>query len=69
MDRPTPGLLRDLESRGLLDDTLVVWTTEFGRTPSADGPNGRIHHNQAFSSRLAGDGVKCGVVYGKRRAR
>jgi uncharacterized protein (DUF1501 family) len=58
-------LLRDLKSRGLLEDTLVVWTTEFGRTPQTDGPTGRSHHNRAFSSWLAGGGVKGGIAYGK----
>ena len=65
VDQPIAGLLMDLKGRGLLDDTLVVWTTEFGRTPKADGPKGRSHHNAAFSSWLAGAGVKGGTVYGK----
>jgi hypothetical protein len=65
VDRPIAGLIRDLKSRGLLDDTLVVWTTEFGRTPTTDGPTGRSHHNRAFSSWLAGAGVKAGIAYGK----
>lgn len=67
VDLPIAGLLKDLKSRGLLDDTLVVWTTEFGRTPfnnSADA-KGREHHNWAFSSWLAGAGVKSGVVHGE----
>ncbi len=65
VDRPIAGLLRDLKSRGLLEDTLVVWTTEFGRTPTADGPKGRSHHQNCFSSWLAGAGVKGGIVHGK----
>ncbi len=65
VDQPIAGLLKDLKSRGLLEDTLVVWTTEFGRTPFIDGPNGRSHHNRAFSSWLAGGGVKGGMVHGK----
>jgi len=65
VDQPIAGLLKDLKSRGMLDDTLVVWTTEFGRTPFTDGPTGRSHHNSAFSSWLAGAGVKGGMVYGK----
>ena len=65
VDRPIAGLLRDLKSRGLLEDTLVVWTTEFGRTPTADGPKGRSHHASCFSSWLAGAGVKGGMVHGK----
>jgi len=65
VDKAISGLLRDLKSRGMLDDTLVVWTTEFGRTPFTDGPQGRSHHNSAFSSWIAGGGVKGGMVYGK----
>jgi hypothetical protein len=67
VDQPIAGLLGDLKQRGLLDETLVVWTTEFGRTPfnsSADHP-GREHHPWAFSSWLAGAGVKGGVVHGE----
>jgi hypothetical protein len=65
VDKPIAGLLRDLKSRGLLEDTLVVWTTEFGRTPQTDGPSGRSHHAKAFSSWLAGAGVRPGMVYGR----
>lgn len=65
VDRPIAGLLKDLKSRGMLEDTLVVWTTEFGRTPNIDGPTGRSHHASAFSSWLAGAGVKAGHVHGK----
>jgi hypothetical protein len=65
VDRPIAGLIRDLKSRGLLDDTLVVWTTEFGRTPTTDGPTGRSHQGSAYSSWLAGAGVKGGLVHGK----
>jgi len=66
VDRAIAGLLRDLKSRGLLDDTLVVWTTEFGRTPFNEQVNakGREHHHWAFSSWLAGGGVKRGFVHG-----
>ena len=64
IDRPIAGLLRDLKQRGLLDDTLVVWTTEFGRTPGVDGEKGRGHHGACFSSWLAGGGVKGGLTYG-----
>ena len=66
VDQPIAGLLRDLKQRGMLDDTLVVWTTEFGRTPfnnTADAP-GREHHPWAFSSWLAGAGVRKGIVHG-----
>jgi hypothetical protein len=65
VDQPIAGLLRDLKSRGMLEDTLVVWTTEFGRTPTTDGPQGRSHHANAFTSWLAGAGVKTGIAYGK----
>ena len=65
VDRPIAGLLRDLKARGMLDDTLVVWTTEFGRTPNADGAKGRSHQANAYSSWLAGAGVKGGIVHGK----
>jgi hypothetical protein len=67
VDQPTAGLLRDLRRRGMLDDTLVIWTTEFGRTPfnSSADHKGREHHNWAFSSWLAGAGVKSGIVHGE----
>jgi len=65
VDQAIAGLLKDLKSRGMLADTLVVWTTEFGRTPFTDGPNGRSHHNNAFSSWLAGGGVRGGIAYGQ----
>jgi hypothetical protein len=67
VDKPIAGLLTDLKRRGLLADTLVVWTTEFGRTPYHEqaGHAGREHHHQVFSSWLAGGGVKGGTVYGK----
>lgn len=65
VDQAAAGLIRDLKSRGLLDDTLVVWTTEFGRSPTAEGAKGRGHFNRVFSSWLAGGGVKTGVQYGK----
>jgi hypothetical protein len=64
VDQAIAGLLGDLKSRGMLDETLVVWTTEFGRTPHTDGPTGRSHHPYVFSSWLAGGGVKRGMVYG-----
>jgi hypothetical protein len=65
VDQPIAGLLKDLKSRGMLDDTLVVFTTEFGRTPHTDGPQGRSHHPHVFSSWLAGGGVKGGTVFGE----
>lgn len=64
VDRPIGGLLRDLERRGLLDETLVVWTTEFGRTPGAERSDGRDHHPYGFSVWLAGGGVRGGVAHG-----
>ncbi len=65
IDRPLAGLLRDLKQRGMLDDTLVVWTTEFGRTPGIDGERGRGHHSACFSSWMAGGGVKGGMTWGE----
>jgi len=64
VDKPIAGLLQDLKRRGLLDETLVVWGTEFGRTPGAQGSDGRDHHPFGFSGWLAGGGVKGGVVHG-----
>jgi hypothetical protein len=66
VDRAIAGLLRDLRSRGLLDETLVVWTTEFGRTPfnSSKDAKGREHHAEAFSTWMAGAGVRPGMAYG-----
>ncbi len=64
IDQPLAGLVRDLKQRGLLDDTLVVWTTEFGRTPGVDGVKGRGHHSACFSSWMAGGGIKGGITYG-----
>jgi hypothetical protein len=65
IDKPIAGLLTDLKSRGLLKDTLVVFTTEFGRSPTPEGQMGRGHFNRAYSSWLAGGGVKGGMAYGK----
>lgn len=64
VDKPIGGLLKDLKRRGLLDETLVVWATEFGRTPGAQGADGRDHHPYGFSVWLAGGGIKGGVVHG-----
>ena len=64
-DRPIAGLLRDLRQRGLLDDTLVVWGGEFGRTPVVQGKNGRDHNPQGFTMWMAGGGVRPGVSYGQ----
>jgi hypothetical protein len=65
IDKPIAGLLADLKGRGMLKDTLVVFTTEFGRSPGPEGDKGRGHYNRAYSSWLAGGGVKAGMVYGK----
>jgi hypothetical protein len=63
-DRPIAGLLRDLKARGLLEQTLVIWGGEFGRTPMAQGSDGRDHNPYGFTVWLAGGGVKGGYVYG-----
>ncbi|MGH7340683.1 MAG: DUF1501 domain-containing protein, partial [Candidatus Rokuibacteriota bacterium] len=63
-DLPVGGLLRDLKQRGLLESTLVVWGGEFGRTPGAQGKDGRDHHPYGFSVWLAGGGIKGGQAYG-----
>jgi hypothetical protein len=63
-DKPIAGLLKDLKARGLLDDTLVIWGGEFGRTPTAEGNNGREHHPFGFTMWLAGGGVRGGMVHG-----
>jgi hypothetical protein len=63
VDKPIAGLLKDLKQRGLLDETLVVWGTEFGRTPGAQG-DGRDHHPYGFCAWLAGGGIKGGVAHG-----
>lgn len=64
IDQPIAALIKDLKRRGMLEDTLVVWTTEFGRTPGIDGEKGRGHHSACYSSWLAGAGVKGGISYG-----
>jgi len=65
VDRPIAGLLKDLKRRGMLEDTLVVWTTEFGRMPFAQGSLGRDHNGGTFVTWLAGAGVKGGASYGE----
>lgn len=65
IDQPLAALLKDLKQRGMFEDTLVVWTTEFGRTPGVDGNKGRGHHSACFSSWLAGAGVRGGMAYGR----
>ena len=64
-DRPVAALLRDLKARGLLNETLVVWGGEFGRTPMAQGSDGRDHNPFGFSMWMAGGGVRGGTVYGE----
>ncbi len=64
VDQPIAALLRDLKSRGLAEDTLVIWTTEFGRTPFAQGSLGRDHNGGSFVSWLWGAGIKAGISYG-----
>lgn len=64
VDKPIAGLLKDLKARGMLDDTLVLWSGEFGRTPFAQGGNGRDHNEFGFSLWMAGAGVKPGTVFG-----
>src|SRR5205814_7329652 len=67
VDQPAAALIKDLKLRGMLDETLVIWCTEFGRTPfvaQREHP-GREHHNTCFSSWLAGGGVKPGITYGR----
>ncbi|MCC2667692.1 MAG: hypothetical protein K0Q72_163 [Armatimonadetes bacterium] len=63
-DLPVHGLLTDLRQRGLLEDTIVIWTGEFGRTPFAEGKDGRDHHKRGFSLWVTGGGIKGGVAHG-----
>ena len=65
VDQPIAALLADLEQRDLLKDTLVVWTGEFGRTPYAEGQDGRDHNTNAFTLWMAGGGIKPGITYGR----
>jgi hypothetical protein len=65
MDQPAAALVKDLKARGMLDDTIVIWTTEFGRMPCSQGSKGRDHNPFAFTSWLAGGGVRGGVSYGQ----
>lgn len=64
VDQPMAALIADLKQRGLLDETIVLWATEFGRTPTKEGKNGRGHHRDCFSVWLAGGGFKAGYVHG-----
>jgi uncharacterized protein (DUF1501 family) len=63
-DKPIAGLISDLERRGMLDDTLVIWTGEFGRMPTSENGTGRDHNPKGFSAWLAGGGIKGGTVHG-----
>lgn len=65
IDQPIAALLTDLKQRGLLEDTLIVWGGEFGRTPTSENGNGRDHNHHGFSMWLAGGGVKGGMTYGQ----
>jgi hypothetical protein len=65
VDQPTAALITDLKQRGMLDDTIVLWATEFGRTPTREGKNGRGHHRDCFSVWVAGGGFKPGHVHGQ----
>ena len=64
VDRPIAGLIQDLKQRGLFDETLIVFATEFGRTPGSQGSDGRDHHPHGFSVWMAGGGIRGGVVHG-----
>jgi hypothetical protein len=64
VDKPIAGLLQDLKQRGMLEETLVVWATEFGRSPGSENADGRDHHPFGFSVWMAGGGIKGGVVHG-----
>jgi hypothetical protein len=64
IDKPIMGLIKDLKNRGLLEDTLVVWAGEFGRTPHGQGGDGRNHNNKGYTTFMAGGGVKSGFRYG-----
>lgn len=64
VDRPTAALIKDLKQRGMLDETLVIWGGEFGRTPMSQGGDGRDHHIKGFSFMLAGGGIRGGISYG-----
>ena len=65
VDQPIGTLLKDLKQRGLLDETLVVWGSEFGRTPGSQHSDGRDHHPYGFTIWMAGGGIKGGIAHGK----
>ncbi|HEX3147033.1 MAG TPA: DUF1501 domain-containing protein [Gemmataceae bacterium] len=64
-DQPIAALIKDLKARGLLDETLILWGGEFGRTPTSEGAKGRDHNNHGFTVWLAGGGIKGGMAYGQ----
>jgi uncharacterized protein (DUF1501 family) len=64
VDLPVAGLIKDLKQRGMLDETIVVFATEFGRTPGSQSGNGRDHHPHGFSALMAGGGLKGGIAHG-----
>ena len=64
-DKPIAGLIKDLKQRGMLDETLVVWTSEFGRTPWSQNTTGRDHNPKGYTSWMAGGGIKGGTTYGE----
>ena len=65
IDRPIAALLQDLRQRGLLDETLILWGGEFGRTPTSENGSGRDHNHYGFTTWLAGGGVRGGMTYGE----
>ena len=65
IDQPIASLLADLKQRGLLEDTLIIWGGEFGRTPTSENGNGRDHNHHGFSMWLAGGGVRGGMTWGE----
>ncbi|MEJ6567803.1 MAG: DUF1501 domain-containing protein, partial [Akkermansiaceae bacterium] len=65
VDQPIAALIEDLKGRGLFEDTLLIWTTEFGRTPFAQGGDGRDHNGGTFVTWMAGAGIKAGSSYGQ----
>ena len=66
VDKPTGALINDLKQRGMLDDTLVIFGGEFGRTPMSQTGDDRDHHIKAFSYAIAGGGIKTGITYGRQ---
>ena len=63
-DKPIAGLITDLKQRGMLDETLVVWTSEFGRTPWSQNTTGRDHNPRGYTSWMAGGGIQGGLIHG-----